>query len=102
MIYRFHHFYVPDRMMAGLRRYVDDGIAPGSFLEAVICNDLRSAVASADEENMRNLPAFVSWLYNEAPGGSWGSEANMEAWMKAHHERRQQKRADAAQNGGVS
>jgi hypothetical protein len=80
MTYRFKQFYIPDRMMLGLTRYVEHGTLPGDFLRAVICNNLQLAVGHADDENMANLPAFVGWLYNEAPGGCWGSREKMIAW----------------------
>jgi hypothetical protein len=80
--YRFWDFYIPGRMMGGLRRYVEHGIIPGDFLEAVLRNDLRGACERADEENRVNLPAYVGWLYNEAPGGCWGSSAKVDAWVE--------------------
>ena len=44
--YRFNDYYIPDRMMDGIRRYIEQGIHPGHFLTAVIMNDLAEAVAS--------------------------------------------------------
>lgn len=81
--YRFRDWYIPEPMMGAIERYIEQGIAPGSFLTAVICNDLREAVGRADDENLRNIPAYVAWFYNEAPGGSWGSRERMEQWMTA-------------------
>lgn len=80
--YVHHEFYIPERMIGGLRRYVDNRIPPGDFLQAVICNDLVEACGRADAENARNLPAYVAWLYNEAPRPCWGSRDAMEAWLK--------------------
>ena len=81
-IYEFRGFVIPDYMMDGLRMYIDHGVEPGSFLTAVICNDLSDACGRADETNLRNLPAFVAYLYNEAPSPCWGSRAKMDAWME--------------------
>lgn len=81
-LYRFQDFYIPDRMMGGLRRYIDEGIEPGDFLSAVICNDLKEACGRADDENLHNLPAFVSYLYNQAPSQCWGSEERFRDWMR--------------------
>jgi hypothetical protein len=86
--YRFRKFYIPSRMMGGLRRYVDEGILPGDFLTAVLRNDLRAACQRADDENLENLPAFVCWLYNEAPGGSWGSPERVQAYSEAKRAQR--------------
>lgn len=73
---------IPERMMPGIRLYINKGIVPGSFLKAVICNDLREAVGCADDENLENLPAFVMYFYNEAPGSCWGSKEKMYAWAE--------------------
>lgn len=85
-MYCFRNWYIPERMMSGLVRYVEHGIIPGDFLQAVICNDLRRACACADDENFANLPAFVAWLYNEAPGACWGSHERMLAWADSYIE----------------
>lgn len=82
MIYRFREFYIPTRMMPALRRWIDHGILPGNFLQAVLRNDLRRAVALADDENLANLPAYTSYLYNDAPQACWGSPERVEAWSK--------------------
>jgi len=79
--YVFQGFYIPPRMNGGLKRYVLDGVRPGQFLEAVISNDLRESVGRADDENMRNLPAYAAFLYNYFPAGSWGSPQAMEKWI---------------------
>jgi len=79
--YRFKDFSISPRMVRAIKRYIEHGIGPGHFLTAVICNDLRGAVWQADEENMRNLPAFVTYFYNEAPSTCWGSHEKMVAWM---------------------
>lgn len=76
-------FAIPDRMMPALERYINNGEIPGDFLQAVICNDLKEAVARADGENLRNLPAYIMYLYNDAPGACWGSRDKMEAWAEA-------------------
>jgi len=80
MPYRFNEFYIPERMMAGIRLYVDHGVPPGGFLTAVLENDLSGAVGHADAENLRNLPAYVTYLYNEVPAACWGSPAKVAAW----------------------
>jgi hypothetical protein len=80
MGYTFNEFEIPDDMMPLLLDYVQTGKDPGYFLTAVICNDLKGAVREADDENMRNLPAYVAYLYNEAPQACHGSKENMNRW----------------------
>ena len=86
--YIFRDFYIPEYMMEGIRRYIDHGQRPGRFLTAVICNDLREACAMADDVNIRNLPAYVAYFYNEAPSPCWGSREKMDEWIKIHYMRR--------------
>lgn len=88
MSYRFQEFYIRDQMMPGILNYIDRGILPGSFLQAIICNDLKEAVGRADYENMRNIPAFVNYFHNHAPWPCWGSEEKMNAWMLMHERTR--------------
>ena len=82
-MYRFQHYYIPERMEPSIRRYIDDKVLPGDFLQAVICNDLKEAVGRADEENMDNLPAYAAYFYNEAPATCWGSPEKMKAWIES-------------------
>lgn len=67
--------------MGAIERYIKDRKPPGDFLTAVICNDLKEAVARADDENQNNLPAYVGYFYNEAPSACWGSRAAFKNWL---------------------
>jgi hypothetical protein len=80
---KYGEFYIPDRMMGALTRYLEQGILSSDFLTAVLVNDLMQAVALADDENLRNLPAYALFLYNEAPGISHGSKEAVMAWIKS-------------------
>ena len=82
MSYTFREFYIPDRMMGGIERYIEDGLPPGGFLTAILENDLEAAVSRADEENLRNIPAYVGYLYNHAPAGCWGSKEAVAKWYE--------------------
>ena len=86
-MYKFRDYYIPERMMDGIVRYIDDRIRPGSFLTAIICNDLTKAVDKADDENIKNLPAYVGYFYNEAPAGCWGSVRAFKNWLKKGDDR---------------
>lgn len=70
-----------DYMVDGIRDYMEKGIRPGDFLQALLSNDLKKTVMHADGTNIAYLPHWVSWLYTEAPMGSWGSPAKMEKWI---------------------
>ena len=87
--YRVRDFYVPEVAMQGLHDYAAYGLQPGAFLTAVICNDLVGACERGNDENLRNLPAFVSYLYAEAPPECWGSKEKMKAWIAKMAEQRE-------------
>lgn len=80
--YSYRGFTIPIHMLQALNRYLYQGIMPGDFLRAVICNDLFLSVGRADDHNVVNLPAYVAYLYNNAPGKSWGSEKIMQDWIR--------------------
>ena len=81
--YEFFGFIVPAYMLDNLKAYINTGRGVGGFLTAVLENDLKGAVDRADSHNRANLPAYVGYLYNQAPGGCWGSPENVKAWKKA-------------------
>lgn len=75
--------YLPAHMHGAVKRYVMHGIPPGSFLTAVICNDLREAFARADDENAAAMQNWVRFFYNSTPSGCWGSPEAFADWSKA-------------------
>lgn len=72
---------IPDHMHEGIRGYVDHGISPGSFLRAVLCNDLMSAANNADSINRRYLFEYAALLYNELPRVCWGDSSKVDTWI---------------------
>ena len=72
---------LPEHIRGGTQRYIENGITPGSFLTAVICNDLSESFGRADETNRARLFDIVSFFYNEAPGPCWGSRDKMDKWI---------------------
>lgn len=77
----FDYSKLPDHMQDGTRLYIEHGILPGSFLTAVICNDLFTAMWKADDINRYRLFDWCSFFYNEAPSQCFGSPDKMEKWM---------------------
>ena len=80
--YTFRDWSIPDYMRGGIERYINDHIRPGSFLTAIISNDLKEAIFCADDFNLNNLPAYVAYFYNETDSRCWGSKEKMEAWIE--------------------
>ena len=72
---------IPEHMMEAIKRYVDHGIEPGSFLASVICNDLAGAFMNADHINKEIIGEYVQHFYNDEPSACWGSPARMEEWI---------------------
>lgn len=79
--YTFRGAPIPDHLSEGLDLHVLHGLPTGSFLRAVLTNDLREALARADDKALAALPAIVGWLYNEAPAGCWGSAEKADRWQ---------------------
>ena len=73
---------LPGYMQDGMRLYVERGIEPGSFLAAVLSNDLMEALRRGDDVNQRSLRDYGMFLYNEAPCGCFGSVENYRSWIK--------------------
>ena len=71
---------IPEYMHDGIRRWILDGILPGSFLEAVIRNDFKGACVNADENNSRYLANYGKFFTWYAPMGCWGCNENVKDW----------------------
>ena len=79
--FRFNGQAIPEYMHGAIERYIEQRIAPGDFLMAVLCNNLNEACARADDENITLLPVYVAFFYNEAPSACWGSPENVRTWL---------------------
>ena len=74
-----------------VKRYIEHGIPPGSFLEAIITNDLKEACARADSINRTLIWDWVNWFYNCAPAVCWGSDEAYEYWLETKSIERQKR-----------
>jgi hypothetical protein len=93
-----HYRLLPVSLQEGMRRYIEFGIRPGSFLCAVLENDLNAAVVRADYDNMLSLSRVMMFMRSEAPTDAWGSRAAVEAWLDSHARREQLLREAPAVN----
>jgi hypothetical protein len=66
----------------GIKRYVNDHTPTGSFLHAVLTNNLKEAFSRADDENLNNMFAIVHYCYDHLPSICWGSEEKVAAWIE--------------------
>ena len=72
---------IPEHMRDGLQLYIDHGIKPGSFMRAILENDLKNAVFLADAVNRNRFSDYIYILHQYAPGRCWGSPEKFEAWV---------------------
>jgi len=77
---------IPRDTKSGVDQYVDHGVPTGSFLRAVLENDLFEAVAKADYHNKLALAAICEYIYNYTPTTCHGSPEEVAAWLKFHRE----------------
>lgn len=71
---------IPSHMMEAMNHYVRTGEVSSDFLKAVITNNLKNAIAHADDHSVAILRNYVRWFYNVAPMTSWGSPEKMADW----------------------
>lgn len=92
---------IPREMKESFDHYVNYGVPPGDFLEAVLSNNLMDAVGRADDNNRYLLHEICSYIYNEMPISSHGSREIVNKWM-ADGQRRYQSLMNEQQKDKLS
>jgi hypothetical protein len=72
---------IPEHMRGGIIRYVENGVRPGHFLQAIFSNDLMAACARGDRENQLLLADYAKLLVNQCPGGCFGNATAFDEWV---------------------
>ncbi len=72
---------VPEHLHDGMVAYFVDGITPGGFFTAVLCNDLCGAFERGDTHSLNYIRALITYMYQYPPSTCWGSVARMVAWQ---------------------
>lgn len=72
---------VPERIVEGIKAYVEERRPVGHFLQAVIRNDLCETFARADDEVIQCLHGIVKIFYNQVPGNAWRTRKRYEDWL---------------------
>lgn len=70
---------------ACLDRYAKFRIPTGSFLHAVLSNDLMEAMGRADEENIEDIVEICQYIYNNLPIACYGSTKAVREWLQERH-----------------
>lgn len=81
------YYPIRDDLYGALERYLNLGIMPGSFLTAVLTNDLKEAFGRADRDNEANLKNIVGYIYNNIPSSAWGNQEKVTAWLEQFRNR---------------
>jgi hypothetical protein len=80
MPYQVNYSKCPSKHMEeSVRLYVEHGILPGSFLQAVLANNLIHAAGRADSINAELLREWAFFLL-ELPDECWGSWGQVVKW----------------------
>lgn len=72
---------LPAHTHTALVAYIETGEDPyDEFFNAILSNDLNSAVHNADDLNLPIIHHIVAWLYNYAPYACRGSDEKVNEW----------------------
>ena len=72
---------IPPNTQSQIDEYVKQKCPPGSFVYAVLTNNLVNAVAKADDVNILYLRDIILYVYNDIPSACWGSREAVEEWL---------------------
>lgn len=73
----------PPAIQHDIVAWVSCAAPQGSFLTAVLANNLKEAFARADHNNIAAMGHIVAYLYNEVPSQYWGSAEAVKDWQTA-------------------
>lgn len=62
---------IPKETLEEIYRFLFHRCPVGGFLGAVLRNDLRGAIFSADEKNLKAIKSLIQFIYNECPSTIW-------------------------------
>ena len=74
--------WVPKHLLSCLDRYVEHGTDPGSFLRAVLENDLFAAMRSAHPATVHASKDLVKYISAELPCACYGSKRAVADWVR--------------------
>ncbi len=75
-------YELPRYMIAGMVNYLVKHLEPGSFMGALLENDLATSVRRADPTNRLKLRSWLSFMERELPLDAWGSKKSVRLWLE--------------------
>lgn len=72
---------IPENIKAGIDRFAELRVMPGSFVRAVLENNLLDAVCNADPQSLAWLKEIVQYVHWEVPGAAHGTPEKVKAWV---------------------
>lgn len=75
---------LPSNLKTGIDNYIDHGQPVGSFLEAVLENNLTTAVVRADTVSQAHLRGIVMYVLRCAPQRCNGDAITVQDWITLH------------------
>lgn len=73
--FQINYALAPNDSGWSFRRWVENGVSPGSFIMGLLHNDLMEAAGSADHINAHLLVEYAIFIHSELPRSCWGGEA---------------------------
>ncbi len=71
----------PASIVMSLKLYTEQRLGPGTFLRAILENDLRETVTHCNPEHRPYLFAIVSVVFWFVPAVAWGSKTRVSDWL---------------------
>ena len=68
-------------LINAVKDYRDNRREHGSFIMAVLENNLHAAMTRADGTSWDAIRALMEFVYFDLPADSWGSEEAVAAWL---------------------
>ncbi|VVB80756.1 Uncharacterised protein [uncultured archaeon] len=72
----------PEFIKRGIEDYVSRGCPMGHFLTALFSNDLFETFKKADDENVKLIKDYISFIHWHCPSNCHGSYELVENWIK--------------------
>lgn len=73
---------IPENIYHALTRYWNEALPPGSFLTAVLSNNLMDSIDYADYVTERYFADIVNYVKYHAPPGSYGNLELVYSWLE--------------------